>query len=220
MCARSSADLSWPGLCRAYTVVWSGSVPAAGERSGRRCDSVGSGSLCSGASGSSPRSTRSTGRSRGHSCADGVLLVAVGPVPRRRRMVLMAGVWRMPRGSPEGSPYCHGGDQARVRHGERCTNRLKATGAAWPRDATRSPSLTRPPLPRRHPYLDPTLTKETETRGTVSLRGSSGTASHIDECEALRVSSCCRSDLEGCVSNGSLDRVIAAGRGHEGRASW
>ncbi|RSM89949.1 hypothetical protein DMH25_39860 [Streptomyces sp. WAC 01325] len=34
------------------------------------------------------------------------------------------------------------------------------------------------------------------------------------------LSSCCRSDLEGCVSNGSLDRVIAAGRGHEGRASW
>ncbi|MET9131883.1 IS5/IS1182 family transposase, partial [Streptomyces antibioticus] len=33
------------------------------------------------------------------------------------------------------------------------------------------------------------------------------------------LSSCCRSDLEGCVSNGSLDRVIAAGRGHEGRAS-
>ncbi|MEJ8641091.1 hypothetical protein WKI68_05640 [Streptomyces sp. MS1.HAVA.3] len=32
--------------------------------------------------------------------------------------------------------------------------------------------------------------------------------------------SCCRSDLEGCVSNGSLDRVVAAGRGHEGRAPW
>jgi hypothetical protein len=34
------------------------------------------------------------------------------------------------------------------------------------------------------------------------------------------LSSCCRSDLEGCASNGSLDRVIAAGGGHEGRASW
>ncbi|MFE3776464.1 hypothetical protein ACFXPG_44730, partial [Streptomyces sp. NPDC059122] len=31
---------------------------------------------------------------------------------------------------------------------------------------------------------------------------------------------CCRSDFEGCVSNGSLDRVIAVGCGHEGRASW
>ncbi|MFD8725397.1 amidase family protein [Streptomyces sp. NPDC059629] len=32
-----------------------------------------------------------------------------------------------------------------------------------------------------------------------------------------QVSGCCRSDLEGRPSNGSLDRVIAAGRGHEGR---
>ena len=31
--------------------------------------------------------------------------------------------------------------------------------------------------------------------------------------------SCCRSDLEGCGSNGSLHRVIATGRGHENRAS-
>lgn len=45
----------------------------------------------------------------------------------------------------KGAHICHGGDQARVRHGERCINRLKARGAAWPRDATRSPSLTRPP---------------------------------------------------------------------------
>ncbi|MGW3730498.1 universal stress protein [Streptomyces sp. NPDC000851] len=34
------------------------------------------------------------------------------------------------------------------------------------------------------------------------------------------VRSCCRSDLEGCASNGSLDRVIAVGRGHGNRASW
>ncbi|WP_374293468.1 hypothetical protein [Streptomyces olivochromogenes] len=34
------------------------------------------------------------------------------------------------------------------------------------------------------------------------------------------LSGCCRSDLEGCTSNGSLDRVVAAGCGHEGRASW
>lgn len=36
----------------------------------------------------------------------------------------------------------------------------------------------------------------------------------------LRLSSCCRSDLEGWASNGSLDRVIAAGRGQGNRASW
>ncbi|WP_256215569.1 transposase [Streptomyces sp. Ag109_O5-10] len=34
------------------------------------------------------------------------------------------------------------------------------------------------------------------------------------------LSSCCRSDLEGCASNRSLDRVIVTGCGHEGRASW
>lgn len=31
---------------------------------------------------------------------------------------------------------------------------------------------------------------------------------------------CCRFDLEGCVSNRSLDRVIGFGCGHENRASW
>ncbi|MFD0621536.1 multiprotein-bridging factor 1 family protein [Streptomyces sanglieri] len=35
-----------------------------------------------------------------------------------------------------------------------------------------------------------------------------------------RLSSCCRSDREGWASNGSLVRVIAGGRGNEGRASW
>ncbi|MEU1941032.1 hypothetical protein ACFW95_45900 [Streptomyces sp. NPDC059474] len=34
------------------------------------------------------------------------------------------------------------------------------------------------------------------------------------------LSGCCRSDLEGCASNRSLDRVIAAGHGYESRASW
>ncbi|MCZ9355108.1 recombinase family protein [Streptomyces mutabilis] len=34
------------------------------------------------------------------------------------------------------------------------------------------------------------------------------------------LNSCCRSDLERRASNGSLDRVIAADCGHEGRASW
>ncbi|MQY40650.1 hypothetical protein SRB17_86830 [Streptomyces sp. RB17] len=37
---------------------------------------------------------------------------------------------------------------------------------------------------------------------------------------AYDFSGCCRSDLEGWPSNGSLDRVIAVGCGHEGRASW
>ncbi|MFJ2607966.1 SUKH-4 family immunity protein [Streptomyces sp. NPDC087425] len=32
--------------------------------------------------------------------------------------------------------------------------------------------------------------------------------------------SCCLFDLEWCPSNGSLDRVIAAGAGHGNRASW
>jgi hypothetical protein len=44
--------------------------------------------------------------------------------------------------------------------------------------------------------------------------------SRSDTSDVNNLSSCCRSDLEGCVSNGSLDRVIAAGRGYEGRASW
>ncbi|MFE7359394.1 ISL3 family transposase, partial [Streptomyces sp. NPDC057543] len=44
----------------------------------------------------------------------------------------------------------------------------------------------------------------------------------VETCVAAHrecLSSCCRSDLEGCVSNGSLDRVVAVGCGHEGRAS-
>lgn len=76
-----------------------GQSPASGDRSGRRRDRVSSGSLCSGAFQSPPGSTRSAGRSRGDSSADGVLLMAVGPVPSRRRVVLMTRVWRMPEGS-------------------------------------------------------------------------------------------------------------------------
>jgi hypothetical protein len=38
--------------------------------------------------------------------------------------------------------------------------------------------------------------------------------------EVLHLSSCCRSDLEGWASNGSLVRVVTVDRGHEGRASW
>lgn len=83
-----------------------GQSPTAGERRGRRRDRVSSGSLCSGAFKSPPRSTRSAGRSRGDSSADGVLLMAVGPVPSRRRVVLMTRVWRMPEGPRKGSPHC------------------------------------------------------------------------------------------------------------------
>src|SRR5690242_3164223 len=51
--------------------------------------------------------------------------MAVGPVPSRRRVVLMTRVWRMPEGPRKGSPHAHadthavahGGNQVRVRHG-------------------------------------------------------------------------------------------------------
>lgn len=95
-----------------------GQSPTSGNRSGRRRDRVSSGSLCSEAFKSPPGPSRAAGRSRGDSSADGVLLMAVGPVPSRRRVVLMTRVWRMPEGPRKKvARIAHGGDQARVRHG-------------------------------------------------------------------------------------------------------
>jgi hypothetical protein len=122
-----------------------GQSPTSGDRSGRRRDRVSSGSLCSGAFKSPPRSTRSAGRSRGDSSADGVLLMAVGPVPSRRRVVLMTRVWRMPEGPGKRSPHCpwRGSGSGTTRQARRrsgCT-------ARWPRPDRTATTDTASPLP-------------------------------------------------------------------------